>query len=184
MTEYKDGFDLEQCLKLYGTPSYDVTIKRLLISICEAILYAQKQGVLHGDLRPGNIIFLDDMNSEPSISLVDFAMPKIKKSEELTEARDAQYISADEARNLEYDERSEVYSVGCIGFTLLTGRPPFIDGTALDIKNAHALKLPPRMSNLKFDNDRPKELEEIIERCLGKGPGACGSIQYKSCSNG
>src|SRR5262249_25542673 len=73
-------------------------------------------------------------------------------------------------RNIEYNEKSEEYSIGCVGFALLTGRPPFQDGTALEIKNSHALKLPPRISNLKFESKRPKDLEEVIEKCLEKDP--------------
>lgn len=169
VTEYKDGFNLEQYLAIHGTPSHDVAVK-ILISVCESLIYAQTQGVLHRDIRPGNIIFLDDMNSEPSISITDFALPKIKASEELSEPWDAFYMSADEARNMEYTEKSEVYSIGSVGYSLLTGRVPFRDGTARDIKNMHALKLPPRISDVKFDNTRPKDLEEIIERCLEKDP--------------
>jgi serine/threonine-protein kinase len=169
VTEYKDGFNLEQCLAMHGTPSDDVAVK-ILISVCESVIYAQKQGVLHRDIRPGNIIFLDDMNSEPSVSILDFALPKIKMSEQLTEPVDALYMSADEARGLEYTEKSEVYSIGCVGYSLLTGSPPFREGTALDIKNMHGLKLPPKISSVKFDNKRPKDLEEIIERCLEKDP--------------
>jgi hypothetical protein len=169
VSEYKDGFNLEQCLALYGTPSHDVAVK-ILIAVCDALLYAQKQMVLHRDIRPGNIVFLDDMNSEPSISVLDFALPKIKMSHEVTEVSDALYMSADEARGLEYNEHSEVYSLGCVGFALLTGRPPFQDGTVLDIRNSHALKLPPRISDLKFDTTRPGDLGEVIEKCLEKDP--------------
>ena len=169
VTEYKDGFNLDQCLALYGVPSYDIAVK-ILISTCETLIYAQRQGVLHRDIRPGNIIFLDDMNSEPSISITDFAMPKVKSSQGLSEPSDAIYMSCEEARGLEYSEKSEVYTLGCVGFSLLAGRPPFQDGTSLDIKNAHALKLPPRISSIKFDNKRPSELDEIVERCLEKDP--------------
>jgi eukaryotic-like serine/threonine-protein kinase len=169
VSEYKDGFNLEQCLALYGIPSHDVAVK-ILIGVCEALLYAQKQTVLHRDIRPANIVFLDDMNSDPSISVLDFALPKIKMSEEVTEICDALYMSADEARRLEYTEHSEVYSLGCVGFALLTGRPPFQDDTALDIRNSHALKLPPRISVLNFDATRPGDLDEVIEKCLEKDP--------------
>ncbi|MBA3992347.1 MAG: hypothetical protein C0469_02385 [Cyanobacteria bacterium DS2.3.42] len=169
VTEYKDGFNLEQCLALHGTPSHDVAVK-ILMSVAEALLYAQKQGVLHRDIRTGNIIFFDDMNSEPSVFLTDFALPKIKLSEGLSDANDAIHMSADEARNMEYNEKSEVYSLGNVGFSLLTGRPPFCEGDFLEIKNMHALKLPPKISDLNFDNKRPKDLEEVVERCLEKDP--------------
>lgn len=169
VTEYKDGFSLEQCVAIYGYPSYDVAV-RILLTACEALSYAQKQGVLHGDIRPGNIIFLDDMNSEPSIAITDFAFPKVKAKEELSNSWFTLYMSADEARNLDYSEQSEVYSLGCIGYFLLTARAPFIDGSALDMKNMHALKLPPRIVSLNFQPSRPKDLEEVIEKCLEKDP--------------
>lgn len=169
VSEYKDGFSLEQCMAMYDIPSHDVAVK-ILISLCEVLVYAQSQSVLHRDIRPGNIIFIDDTNSEPTIAVTDFAMPKIKKSEELNHSWLTLYYSGDEARNLEYNEKAELYTIGGLGYFLLTGQPPFKDGTALDIKNSHALKLPPRISSLKFAADRPRDLEEVIERCLEKDP--------------
>jgi hypothetical protein len=169
VSEYKDGFNVDQYLAMQGFPSYNVVVM-ILISICEAIIYAQKESLLHRDIRPGNVIFLDDLNADPSISLTDFSLPKIKEMEELIDTRDALYMSADEARNLEHDERSETYSIGCVGYDLLAGVPPFQDGTARDIKNSHALKLPRRISSLNFSPERPKDLEEVVERCLEKDP--------------
>ncbi|MBX9694065.1 MAG: serine/threonine protein kinase [Cyanobacteria bacterium] len=167
VTEYKDGFNLEQYLAMHGVPSHDVTVM-ILQRVCEALLYAQKESFLHKDLRPGNIIFLDDLNADPAVSLTDFSFTNLKLHKELASSEDAQYMSSDEARNMEYSEKSEVYSLGCVGFALLTGRPPFQTGTAIEIKNAHALKLPPRVSDLNFEKERPKDLEEVIERCLEK----------------
>ncbi|MBS1953280.1 MAG: serine/threonine protein kinase [Cyanobacteria bacterium SZAS-4] len=169
VSEYKDGFSVEQYLAIHGIPSHDVAVM-ILISICEALIYAKKESLMHMNIRPGNVIFLDDMNADPSISLTDFTLPKIKALEELTEPSDALYMSAEEARNMEYDERSEVYSIGCVGYALLAGKPPFQDGTARDIKNSHALKLPARICNVNFVAERPKDLEEVIERCLEKDP--------------
>lgn len=169
VTEYKDGFNLEQCVDIYGTPSYDVAVACLL-GACEALLYAQKQTILHRDIRPGNIIFVDDMNSEPLIVVTDFALPTAKANEELIDPPDAMYLSGDEARNMEFTEKSEVYSLGSVGYLLLTGRAPFSEGTARDIKNSHALKLAPRISRIAFDAKRPTDLEEVIERCMEKDP--------------
>lgn len=169
VTEYKDGFNIEQCAALYGFPSFDVAVK-VMLGVCETLLYAQKQGVLHKDIRPGNIIFFDDLNSDPSVFVTDFALPKIKASEGLVDTNDAIWLSGDEARNMEYTEKSEVYSIGAVGFLLLTGRPAFRDGDVQEIKNMHALKLPPKISDLNFDKRRPKDLEEIIVRCLEKDP--------------
>lgn len=169
VTEYKEGFNLEQCVSLYGSPSYDVAVN-ILLKVTETLAYAQKQGVLHRDIRPGNIIFLDDLNSEPSICLTDFALPKVKASEQASHFWYALFMSADEARGIEYTEKSELYALGCIGYLLLSGREPFADNSALELKNKHALKLPPRISTINFSNERPADLDEVIEKCLEKDP--------------
>lgn len=169
VSEYKDGFNLDHYLAAFGLPSYDVAVM-IMMSICEALLYSQKESLLHSDIRPGNVIFVDDMNAAPSVILTDFSLPKLREKEDLTESVDALYISSDWARNLPHDEKSEVYSIGCIGFALMTGRPPFTEGSAREIKNSHALKLPPRISRLNFDSKRPNDLEEVVERCLEKDP--------------
>ncbi len=169
VTDYKEAMNLEQCLACYGTPSHDVSTK-IMAGICEAILAAQKQGILHRNIKPGNVLFYDDRNSDPTILLTDFAMYKGDVLEDAADARDLFYISADEARNMDYTERSEIYSIGSIGYLLLTGQAPFSDGNAREIKNLHALKLPPRICDAKFDNTRPKQLEALVEKCLEKDP--------------
>lgn len=170
VTEYKDGYNLAQYLALYGVPSYDVAVK-ILLDVCEALLYAQKQSVMHRDLRPGNVIFIDDQNAAPTVVVTDFAMPKIKAAEKLGDPVDALYMSADEARNLDFSEKSEVYTLGCLGYSLLTAKAPYEISSAQDLKNSHALKLPVRISSVNFDNKRPRDLEEVMERCLEKDPG-------------
>lgn len=169
VTEYKDGFNLAQCLALYGVPSFDVAVK-ILVDLCEVLIYSQKQGTLHRDVRPENIIFYDDLNSEPTVWITDYAFPKTRAGEGMSERCDVLYMSGDEARNLDYSEKSEVYCIGSVGFSLLTRKAPFPEGTAQEIKNNHALKLAPRVSSLNHDPKRPGDLEEVIERCMEKDP--------------
>lgn len=169
VTAYKDGFDIDQYIAMHGTPSPEVAI-RILLGICEALKYAKTQGIMHQDLRPGNVLFIDDMNSEPSVVLTDFALPKCKFAETPLTAWDALYLSGEEARNMDFTENCEVYCLGNIGYNLLAGRAPFSGGDYQEVKNQHALKLPPRISSVKNDPQRPGELDEIIEKCLEKDP--------------
>lgn len=169
VTEYKDGFSLDQYFAMEGVPSHDVAVK-ILVGMLEALVYSKKDSLLHRSLKPGNVIFLDDMNSEPSIAITDYGISAIKKEWKDAEAGDAHYMSGDEARNMDYDERSEMYSVGCVGYSLLTARTPFDSDSALSLKNKHALELPVRISNINFDRGRPGDLDEVIERCLEKNP--------------
>lgn len=169
VTAYKDGFDIDQYIAMHGTPSPEVAIK-ILLGICEALKYAKTQGIMHQDLRPGNVLFIDDMNSEPSVVLTDFALPKCKFAETPLTAWDALYLSGEEARNMDFTENCEVYCLGNIGYNLLAGRAPFSGGDYQEVKNQHALKLPPRISSVRSDSQRPGELDEIIEKCLEKDP--------------
>lgn len=169
VSAYKDGFDIDQYIAMHGTPSPDVAIK-ILIGICEALKYAKAQGIMHQDLRPGNILFIDDMNSEPSVVLTDFALPRCKFAETPLTGWDALYLSGEEARNMDFTENCEVYNLGNIGYALLAGRAPFTGSDYQEIKNQHALKLPPRISSVNNNPSRPGELDEIIEKCLEKDP--------------
>lgn len=169
VSDYKEGYNLEQYLSIYGIPSYDVAVT-VLLSICEALEYSQKEGLLHKGLKPSNVLFLDDMNSEPTVVLTDFRFKKLEMLDPIKDVRDTYYMSGDYARNLDHTEKSELYSLGCLGYALLTGSPPFPKGSAREIKNSHALKLPPRISDLKHVGGRPKDLEEMIENCLEKDP--------------
>ncbi len=168
VSEYKDGFNLGQYLALHGTPSHDVAVM-VLLAVGEALMAANKDSHFHRSLKPGNIIFIDDMNSEPAVAVTDFSLGKLKLDASTTPF-DAFYMSADEARGLEFDERSQLYTLGLVGFALLTGVPPFQMGSYGEIKNKHALELPPQIASLKFDAARPRDLEEVIERCLDKDP--------------
>jgi len=168
VSEYKDGFNLGQYLALHGTPSHDVAVM-ILLAVGEALMAANKDGHFHRSLKPGNIIFIDDMNSEPAVSVTDFSLGKLKLDASATPF-DAFYMSADEARGLDFDERSQLYTLGLVGFALLTAVPPFQMGSYAEIKNKHALELPPQIASLKFDAARPRDLEEVIERCLDKDP--------------
>lgn len=169
VTDYKDAFDLEQNLAINGRPSHDVVIK-IMTTLCETSIYGQKEGLLHRQYKPGDVLFVDDLNAEPTVVVTDFCLPNFRAKQKWQDRSDVLFLSGDEARNLDYDERSETYVIGCIGFMLLTGQAPFIEGSPQDIKNAHALKLPPKFSAFEFDPARPKELEDIVYRCLEKDP--------------
>ena len=167
VTEYKDGFSLEHYFDLYGKPSHDIALM-ILVSVCEAIAYANKEKVLHEELKPSDIIFIDDKNSKPSSIVTDIGLSRLREAKPSPKL--FRYMSCEQARGIKHDERSEVYSIGSLAFELLTGRPPFLSNSAQDLKNEHALKLPPKISDIAFEAERPKDFEAIVERCLEKDP--------------
>ena len=177
VSEYKDGYNLEQYLAIHDIPSFDVAVM-ILISLCEVSVYLQKERLFIENIKPENIIFVDDLNSEPAVFITDISFPNLELKDRLSDIKDVHYMSSEVARNMDYSDHAEMYSIGCIGFALLTGRPPFEHASPQKIKNNHALVLPPRISNLKTEKGRPGDLEEVVERCLEKDP----RVRFESVS--
>ncbi len=106
----------------------------ILLQICEAMSYAHAQHVLHRDLKPSNVIVLNsrDPDAEPSIKVVDFGLARLVGvgEQRLTQTGDVlgdpNYMSPEQCQGRQLDERSDIYSFGCLMYEVLTGKPPFL----------------------------------------------------------
>jgi serine/threonine protein kinase len=144
---------------------------QLMAKVARAVEYAHGRGVLHRDLKPGNIL-LDD-RSEPLVS--DFGLAKwldankdITKS--LTAIGTAGYIAPEQAEGIAADltPAADVYSLGAILFGLLTGRPPFLGNNPLSVIRQASETKAPKLRTLVASLDR--DLETICARCLERDP--------------
>ncbi len=79
-------------------------------------------------------------------------------------------MSPDQALGLAFDERSEVYNLGCVMFEMLTGRVPFDGETAMEIIGKHASEKPPRLTDVNEDYQASPEIESLVAKCLEKEP--------------
>lgn len=165
---------LEENAPLKWTECCDIAVK-----LCEALSYAHDHRVLHRDIQPGNVILSRDAGAL-SVHLIDFGLAKIIQDQqswrELPEGSQTLagtpfYMSADTARGLPYDRRSEVYSLGCLIFEMLAGRPPFIGGSPLETLARHAEEMPPALADLIGSDIVPGWLQNVVEKCLAKEPG-------------
>jgi len=152
-------------------------VVRLLSKVTRAIQYAHRQGILHRDLKPGNILL--DARGEPLVS--DFGLAKwLDSSSELTRTLTIfgtpGYIAPEQAdgpaRTLM--PTADIYSLGAILFDLLAGRPPFLGEHALAVIRQAAEKTAPKLRSLVKGADR--DLETICARCLEREPG----MRYQS----
>lgn len=140
---------------------------QLLAKVARAVEYAHHRGVLHRDLKPGNIL-LDD-RGEPLVS--DFGLAKwLNTNTDLTKSLitfgTAGYIAPEQAEGAAADltPAADIYSLGAILFGLLAGRPPFLGDNALSVIRQALEKPAPKLRSLAPSFDR--DLETICARCL------------------
>src|SRR5438034_7136514 len=146
---------------------------QLMAKVARAIEYAHGHGILHRDLKPGNIL-LDD-RGEPLVS--DFGLAKwLDTNRDLTKSLTTfgtpGYIAPEQAEAVatELTPAADVYSLGAILFDLLTGRPPFLGANALSVIRQASETPAPKLRSLIRSHDR--DLETVCARCLERDPKA------------
>src|SRR5437667_9728366 len=152
----------------------------LMARVARAVEYAHGRGILHRDLKPGNIL-LDD-RGEPMVS--DFGLAKwidanTDRSKWLTTFGTPRYIAPEQAERTADDltPAADVYSLGAILFDLLTGRPPFLGANPLSVIRQASGTPAPKLRSLAHSHDR--DLETICARCLERDPKA----RYQSAAD-
>jgi hypothetical protein len=174
--ELLEGMDLESLITRFGplTPGRAVFLLR---QACLSLAEAHELGLVHRDLKPRNI-FVCRMGVESDfVKILDFGLAKYgaESHEELTQltAEGAvtgtpAYISPEAAKGSELDCRADLYSLGCVAYWMLTGRPVFEQTTAMAMLLAHLQTPPTPLSDRRADI--PDTLERVILSCLEKQP--------------
>jgi serine/threonine protein kinase len=144
--------------------------QRILIELCDCLAATHRGGIIHRDIKPDNII-LEGFFS--SALLMDFGIAKATKSESTTDSGIAvgtpTYMSPEQASGDDsIDHRSDIYSVGVLGYHMLTGKPPFTGRTAHQVIAGHVAELPPPIR--RNNPSVPKRMADAIEKCLEKRP--------------
>jgi serine/threonine protein kinase/tetratricopeptide (TPR) repeat protein len=145
----------------------------LMAKVARAVEYAHSRGILHRDLKPGNVLL--DGRGEPMVT--DFGLAKwLDESSDLTRTLTIfgtpGYIAPEQAHGpaANLKATADVYSLGAILFDLLTGRPPFLGEHALSVIQQAAEKPAPKLRSVVGDIDR--DLETVCARCLEREPAA------------
>ena len=175
--EFLDGKDLHCEV---GHTSLDLARSiRIVSQVCLALGHAHKRGVVHRDLKPSNIMLIDLEELEDFVKIVDFGIAKRFDSEEDTiERLTAQgellgtpaYMSPEQCRGFNLDARSDIYSLGCVLYKMLTANAPIPGTTVLEIIQGHVNKAPISFNDVASGKDVPLEIQKVIFKALMKSP--------------
>lgn len=170
--EYFDGEPLDQWLKSKGFLKSSLAIE-LFMQICRGLSNAHAQGFVHRDLKPSNIMLkLEDKQIKSKI--LDFGIAKlIDENNRLTSTGQIlgspPYMSPEQWKGCA-DYRSDLYSLGCIMYEVLSSKPAFSAEHGLDYAGKHFAATPARIKITAPLADFPEALEDLINKCLAKAP--------------
>ena len=166
--EFVDGRPLSSILKTAGPLAADRTAE-IAAPVAAALGYAHKHGVVHRDVKPGNVLITDD----GQVKVTDFGIARAVNTEEsLTQTGavmgTATYFSPEQAEGMGVDARTDIYSLGVVLFEMVTGRPPFLGDTPVAVASKHVRDHPPAPREL--NPSIPPTFEAIILKAMDKNP--------------
>ncbi len=166
--ELIDGTSLAEMLRGGRTLTASRSAQ-LIAQVAAALGYAHRSGVVHRDVKPGNIL----ITSDGQVKVTDFGIAQaVATEDQLAEAGSvmgtATYFSPEQAAGSSVDGRSDVYSLGVVLYEMLAGRPPFVGDAPVDVASQHVNDAVPPPT--QFNDAIPRDLEAITMQALAKWP--------------
>jgi len=176
--EFVDGPNLSGLIRSEPGARCDAaTTLRIGSQVCQALEYAHSRGILHRDIKPENIM----ITSAGLPKLMDFGLARALGGPNLTQrgviVGTPTYLPPEQALGKRSDTRSDLYSLGCVLYEMVTGKPPFRGDEAVKVIFSHINDLP--MMPRKLAPEIPAALEQIILKLLAKDP----DQRYQSASD-
>lgn len=178
--DFVHGRTLSSVIKTAGVMPLDISIK-IFVELCFALGYAHGKNIVHRDIKPSNIMLttpgLDSENEH--VKVLDFGIAKlmhhgINETAALTRTGEIFgspfYMSPEQCMGGAVDHRSDIYSMGCVMFEVLTGAPPFAGETSLSTMMMHQGEKPLSLKEASMGRDFPQEIEELVASMLEKDP--------------
>jgi serine/threonine-protein kinase len=177
--EYLDGVNLDDLVRADG-PQPPGRVIHILRQVSGALAEAHLIGLVHRDIKPANIILCERGGLPDVAKVVDFGLVKpfrasdtrltVEVTREETLIGTPHYMAPESASGSgEIDARSDLYSLGAVGYLLLTGSTPFDGRSSVEVLSHH-LRTPPDPPSRRLGRPLPGELEQIILQCLAKVP--------------
>jgi serine/threonine protein kinase len=180
LMDYLEGKALNEELKIVKVIPVPRALK-LFVQACDGLDHAHGKGIIHRDIKPSNIILTKDENGDEVVKLVDFGIAKLTQDgtgetlPALTATGDVfgspPYMSPEQCSGSSLDTRSDVYSLGCVMYEVLSGAPPFQADSAMAVIHKHTNQLAEPLKVPNCDLRLSQRLDEIIFKALEKNPG-------------
>ncbi len=165
--EYVQGIDLYDLLEKCGRLPYEVAAI-LAMQVARAMDYVHYRGIVHRDIKPANIMIA----RTGGVKVMDFGIARDTSFGDLTEAGTGigtpAYMSPEQVLGDKLDSRSDIFSLGVVLYQMVTGKKPFVED---EKKSAmHKIRLEKHESARSVNPEVPRELNNVIDRCLEKQP--------------
>ncbi|MBC7998221.1 MAG: serine/threonine protein kinase [Leptolyngbya sp.] len=151
----------------------------IVLQICDGLINAHDNGVVHRDIKPGNIMISENVKGRELVKVVDFGLAKMietdknKNEQKVSRAGNSVgsplYMAPEQCVGDPADARSDIYALGCVMYECLTGDPPLFGDSVLDTFNKVMNETPKSLAELA---DVPEELNLLVMKCLEKRPDA------------
>jgi serine/threonine-protein kinase len=166
--EYVDGVTLRDIVHNDGPMPYRRAIE-VIADACQALNFSHQHGIIHRDVKPANIM----ISKTGAVKVMDFGIARaLADANNVTQTAavigTAQYLSPEQARGEKVDARSDVYSLGCVLYEMLTGEPPFVGDSPVAVAYQH-VREDPVPPSAKHSGISP-ELDAVVLKALAKNP--------------
>ncbi len=177
--DFINGQSLEDLLSKSGHLAVDRAIALFLQAI-EALEYAHQEKVLHRDLKPSNIVVQKEAGGKELARVVDFGIAKlltdetddVKSNQYITHTREVfgspLYMSPEQCMGRKLDPRSDIYSLGCVMYETISGKPPFVGKNVLETAYKHMNEAPRPLTSDSADDRTLSRFELIVLKMLAK----------------
>ncbi|WP_168698970.1 Stk1 family PASTA domain-containing Ser/Thr kinase [Gordonia paraffinivorans] len=165
--EFVDGETLRDILRSNG-PIAPRQAMTWMADVAAAMDFSHRNGIVHRDMKPANVM----IDKSGAVKVMDFGIARAMSDSTSTMTQTsavmgtAQYLSPEQARGIKVDPRSDIYSMGCVLFELLTGEPPFTGDSPVAVAHQHVHEDPPWPSHV--NPDVPRELDSIVLKAMSK----------------
>jgi serine/threonine protein kinase len=180
--DYVHGMTLSQWCKEKGPMPVPFAVATF-IDIAQGLAHSHRKNIVHRDMKPSNVMLVEDEQSKIAVKaqIVDFGLARDTEIDQSLTTPGAgigtpKYMAPEQIQGGEIDQRTDIYSFGCLMYEVLTGTTPFLGETTLKTINMHLHDTPTsvaaraRSVGIEFAPELPPSLDDLIQKCLKKRP--------------